>query len=199
MLSSKSRPMALALNTRHGPGAAGPRFLLLHRRRVWSEGQRVWMGWERKRGKLHELNRLLRGATDTSRQHGRSRTARARRRALTSSRLMPTRDCRARPRDVSSASSLTRSIRRALIPRPDVSSKAMPFCSRASRPHCPPVVRDRFFSVPSRAQAASIPTPRRCRMCIRICSARAPTPARASTILTRSKRRLPAACPTARC
>jgi cyclic beta-1,2-glucan synthetase len=26
----------------------------------------VWMGWERKRGKLTELNRLLRGATDTS-------------------------------------------------------------------------------------------------------------------------------------
>ena len=24
------------------------------------------MGWERKRGKLRELNRLLRGATDTS-------------------------------------------------------------------------------------------------------------------------------------
>jgi cyclic beta-1,2-glucan synthetase len=24
------------------------------------------MGWERKRGKLHELNRLLRGASDTS-------------------------------------------------------------------------------------------------------------------------------------
>ena len=24
------------------------------------------MGWERKRGKLHELNRLLRGAIDTS-------------------------------------------------------------------------------------------------------------------------------------
>ena len=24
------------------------------------------MGWERKRGKLHEFNRLLRGATDTS-------------------------------------------------------------------------------------------------------------------------------------
>ena len=54
------------LNVRHGPGAAGPRFLLLHRRRVWSDGQQVWMGWERKRGKLHELNRLLRGATDTT-------------------------------------------------------------------------------------------------------------------------------------
>ena len=25
-----------------------------------------WIGWERKRGKLHELNRLLRGATDTT-------------------------------------------------------------------------------------------------------------------------------------
>lgn len=54
------------LNAAHAPGAAGPRFLLLHRRRRWSEGQACWMGWERKRGKLHELNRLLRGATDTS-------------------------------------------------------------------------------------------------------------------------------------
>ena len=33
---------------------------------VWNEGERKWMGWERKRGKLHELNRLLRGATDTT-------------------------------------------------------------------------------------------------------------------------------------
>src|SRR6185369_16143229 len=28
--------------------------------------QRRWMGWERKRGKLHELNRLLRDAKDTT-------------------------------------------------------------------------------------------------------------------------------------
>jgi len=54
------------LNRRHGPAAAGARFLLLHRRRVWNEGQKRWIGWERKRGKLHELNRLLRGATDTT-------------------------------------------------------------------------------------------------------------------------------------
>ena len=54
------------LNRLHGRGAAGDRFLLLHRRRVWSGVQRQWMGWERKRGKLHELNRLLRGATDTN-------------------------------------------------------------------------------------------------------------------------------------
>jgi cyclic beta-1,2-glucan synthetase len=54
------------LNLRHGAAPAGPRFLLLHRRRLWSETQGQWIGWERKRGKLHELNRLLRGATDTS-------------------------------------------------------------------------------------------------------------------------------------
>ena len=54
------------LNRAHGPTADGERFYLLHRRRVWSEGERRWMGWERKRGKLHELNRLLRGALDTT-------------------------------------------------------------------------------------------------------------------------------------
>ena len=54
------------LNLRHGPAPGGPRFLLLHRRRVWNEGEARWIGWERKRGKLHELNRLLRAATDTT-------------------------------------------------------------------------------------------------------------------------------------
>jgi cyclic beta-1,2-glucan synthetase len=39
---------------------------VLHRRRLWNEGEGKWIGWERKRGKLHELNRLLRGATDTT-------------------------------------------------------------------------------------------------------------------------------------
>jgi cyclic beta-1,2-glucan synthetase len=54
------------LNRRHASAHTGERFALLHRRRVFSEGQRQWMGWERKRGKLHELNRLLRGALDTT-------------------------------------------------------------------------------------------------------------------------------------
>ena len=54
------------LNRRYGPAAGGDRFLLFHRRRVWNDGQRRWIGWERKRGKLHELNRLLRGAADTT-------------------------------------------------------------------------------------------------------------------------------------
>ena len=55
------------LNRRHGAAPdGGERFLLFHRRRLWNESERAWMGWERKRGKLHELNHLLRGATDTS-------------------------------------------------------------------------------------------------------------------------------------
>ncbi|MDP1873109.1 GH36-type glycosyl hydrolase domain-containing protein [Phenylobacterium sp.] len=54
------------LNTKYGPAPGGDRFLLLHRRRVWSKSEQRWMGWERKRGKLHELNRLLRGARDTT-------------------------------------------------------------------------------------------------------------------------------------
>ncbi|MCC7160954.1 MAG: DUF3131 domain-containing protein [Anaerolineae bacterium] len=36
-------------------------FFLLHRRRQWNPGEKSWMGWERKRGKLEEFNRLLRG------------------------------------------------------------------------------------------------------------------------------------------
>ncbi len=54
------------LNRRYGPAPGGARFLLLHRRRVWNDSEERWIGWERKRGKLHELNRLLRGATDTT-------------------------------------------------------------------------------------------------------------------------------------
>ena len=50
------------LNQRHGES----RFHLFHRRRQWNPGENKWMGWERKRGKLEEFNRLLRGARDTS-------------------------------------------------------------------------------------------------------------------------------------
>ncbi|MEA2627490.1 MAG: hypothetical protein QOD06_3535, partial [Candidatus Binatota bacterium] len=55
------------LNETHGALPGGDRrFFLFHRRRLWNEGERKWMGWERKRGKLRELNRLLRGAADTT-------------------------------------------------------------------------------------------------------------------------------------
>ncbi|MEO5599620.1 MAG: glucoamylase family protein [Cyclobacteriaceae bacterium] len=36
-------------------------FFLFHRPRQWNEGENVWMGYERKRGKLAELNSVLRG------------------------------------------------------------------------------------------------------------------------------------------
>ncbi len=64
-LAAAERGIA-ALNARHGPGPSGPLFMLLHRRRIFAPLQGCWMGWERKRGKLHELNRMLRGARDTS-------------------------------------------------------------------------------------------------------------------------------------
>jgi cyclic beta-1,2-glucan synthetase len=44
----------------------GERFYLLHRKRLWNPSEEKWMGWERKRGKLHELNVFLRGAKETS-------------------------------------------------------------------------------------------------------------------------------------
>ena len=66
-LVTTARAAVRELNDRHGPAAGGgDRFLVLHRRRLWNEREGVWMGWERKRGKLRELNRLLRGATDTT-------------------------------------------------------------------------------------------------------------------------------------
>ncbi|HRO60425.1 MAG TPA: protein ndvB, partial [Burkholderiaceae bacterium] len=54
-----------ALNARY-PSASHARFFLLHRRRLFNPAEACWMGWERKRGKLHEFNALLRGDSDTS-------------------------------------------------------------------------------------------------------------------------------------
>jgi cyclic beta-1,2-glucan synthetase len=44
------------------PNDTGP-FLVFHRARRWNETEGVWMGWERKRGKLAEFNRFLRGGS----------------------------------------------------------------------------------------------------------------------------------------
>ncbi|MHB1460248.1 MAG: GH36-type glycosyl hydrolase domain-containing protein [Armatimonadota bacterium] len=41
-------------------------FYLFQRKRTWNPVAGTWMGWERKRGKLEEFNRLLRGNTETS-------------------------------------------------------------------------------------------------------------------------------------
>jgi cyclic beta-1,2-glucan synthetase len=56
-----------ALNeTDDDSGTGEPRFFLLHRRRLWNKGEHCFMGWERKRGKLEELNRLLLGTGPTT-------------------------------------------------------------------------------------------------------------------------------------
>ena len=55
------------LNQRYGPAPGGDRFLLLHRDGACrTTAKAASMGWERKRGKLCELNRVLRGAKDTT-------------------------------------------------------------------------------------------------------------------------------------
>ena len=40
-------------------------FFLLHRHAVYNPRERLWMGWERKRGKLMDVNNLLRGQFDS--------------------------------------------------------------------------------------------------------------------------------------
>ena len=63
--STARGPGIEALNLKFGADHAD-RFFLFHRDRQWNVGEHAWIGWERKRGKIEEFNRLLRGATDTS-------------------------------------------------------------------------------------------------------------------------------------
>ncbi len=51
------------LNERYCSAHSGC-FILLHRHRIFNTRQGVWMGWERKRGKLLDLNKLLAGEYD---------------------------------------------------------------------------------------------------------------------------------------
>ncbi len=51
------------LNERYRGGGNGVIFLL-HRHRIFNQRQQVWMGWERKRGKLLDLNKLICGEED---------------------------------------------------------------------------------------------------------------------------------------
>ncbi len=51
------------LNTRYAGKGGG--FYLLHRHRIFNARQGVWMGWERKRGKLLDLNKFIRGDFDS--------------------------------------------------------------------------------------------------------------------------------------
>ena len=52
------------LNERYSGKTMGS-FFLLHRHRVYNPREGGWMGWERKRGKLLDLNQLMRGQYDS--------------------------------------------------------------------------------------------------------------------------------------
>ncbi|QOY62530.1 cyclic beta 1-2 glucan synthetase [Lysobacter sp. H21R4] len=60
-LLDAARTQIAALNERYANGH--DLFFLFHRPRVWNPREGVWMGHERKRGKLSALNRVLRGGT----------------------------------------------------------------------------------------------------------------------------------------
>ncbi|MBL9167565.1 MAG: hypothetical protein JNN07_07470 [Verrucomicrobiales bacterium] len=59
-LLQRARQGMERLNQKY-PSAAQTRFFLFHRPRRWNASEGVWMGYERKRGKLTEFNALLRG------------------------------------------------------------------------------------------------------------------------------------------
>nr|WP_145653399.1 glucoamylase family protein [Pseudoduganella lurida] len=59
-LLERARGHIESLNAKYGHADNEAPFVLLHRPRRWSETERTWMGHERKRGKLSDLNRFLR-------------------------------------------------------------------------------------------------------------------------------------------
>ncbi|MDH4566337.1 cyclic beta 1-2 glucan synthetase [Pseudomonas sp. BN414] len=59
-LQALARERIEALNRKY-PEAAVDRFFLFHRARRWNPAEGAWMGFERKRGKISELNAVLRG------------------------------------------------------------------------------------------------------------------------------------------
>lgn len=61
-LLQRARSGIEMLNRRHAPDRPD-RFFLFHRPRRWNTTEALWMGYERKRGKLMEFNALLRGSS----------------------------------------------------------------------------------------------------------------------------------------
>ena len=108
-------------------------FYLFHRPRRWNAQEGVWMGYERKRGKLAEFNALCCAATRAEPvRRGRRRHDACCRKCATSSRSTPTRNCRAiRPGKWSGRWPI-RSIGPCSIPSAAGSSPATASCSRAS-------------------------------------------------------------------
>lgn len=64
VLVQSCRELVEGLNARYSADEHVP-FLFLHRDPVYNPSEGRWMGWERKRGKLLDLNQLLRGGFDS--------------------------------------------------------------------------------------------------------------------------------------
>ncbi len=64
VLAAASTSIEELNSTYANPG--GSTFFLFQRRRLWNPSEGVWMGWERKRGKLVEFVEVLKGRTDTT-------------------------------------------------------------------------------------------------------------------------------------
>ena len=184
-----------ALNQKHDTpedGAHhGDRFFLFHRPRVWNPSERIWMGRERKRGKLADLNALLRGragagvgerfsvivgdtlaAADGALRHhaGHGHAVAARRRPATR------RDDGA-PAEPAALRRLAQGGARGRRLRHPAAARRHQPAQREPLALCAPVRRRR---------SASTPTPAPCPTSTRTCSARARSSARASTTSTRS-------------
>ena len=67
---------------------------MFHRHRVYNRREGLWIGWERKRGKLLDFNKLILGSYDSF-PFKVGDLIRSFRRSATSSRSTPTRNCRA--------------------------------------------------------------------------------------------------------
>ena len=79
-----------ALNARYADGREDA-FYLFHRPRRWNPHEGVWMGWERKRGKLAEFNRFVLGQGERRVLGDRGRRRADQAACATSSRSTPTR------------------------------------------------------------------------------------------------------------
>jgi len=61
ILLQRARDGIERLNRKYAAADGRTLFFLFHRPRRWNPGENLWMGYERKRGKLMEFNALLRG------------------------------------------------------------------------------------------------------------------------------------------
>ncbi|MES2674271.1 MAG: glucoamylase family protein [Pseudomonadota bacterium] len=64
-LIEQARQGIEALNEKYS-SANKDRFFLFHRARSWNPSEKMWMGYERKRGKLADLNHLLRDSSNAN-------------------------------------------------------------------------------------------------------------------------------------